>query len=83
LSINAANSENEIKAAVIGKLSHFVRQKSSTKNEKFIITVFQDKTFAKLLQEKYNNKQINHKNVLVKNVQTLEEVHTQRVERKL
>jgi hypothetical protein len=76
LSINAANSENEIKAAVLGKLSHFVKHKSQINNDEFIITVFQDETFAKLLKEKYNNKQINHKNVLVKNVQAMEEINS-------
>ena len=74
LSLNAANSENEIKAAVLGKLSHFVKYKSQINSDEFIITVFQDATFAKLLKEKYNNKSINHKNVLVKNAHTPKEL---------
>ena len=75
LHLNAANSEDAIKAAVIGKLSHFVKHRSKANNDEFIISVFQDEDFAKLLKEKYINKQINHKNVLVKNIQTIEEVN--------
>lgn len=73
-SLNAANSENEIKAAVLGKLNHFIKQKSPIDNKQFIIAVFKDEKFATLLKEQYKNKQINHKNVLVKDVQTIEEI---------
>ena len=76
LNLYAASSENEIKSAVIGKLSHFIKHKVSTQNQNFEITVFQDENFANLLEKKYANKQINHKNVLVKHVEEITSIKT-------
>jgi len=75
-SLNAANSENEIKAAVLGKLSHFIKHKSPMRSDEYVIKVFQNEAFATFLQKKYNHKTINNKNVIVKNVQTMEELNS-------
>jgi len=72
--LSAASSESEIKVAVLGKVTHFVKYKVPAKNENFLIVVYKDEAFAKFMQEKYANKQINHKNVFVKFVTSIEEI---------
>ncbi len=63
--LSASSSESEIKVAILGKFAHFVKHKTPTKNDNFVITVFKDKNFVTLLQKKYAKKKINKKNVEV------------------
>lgn len=63
--LSASSSESEIKVAIIGKFSHFVKHKTPTKNENFVIAVFKDENLIALMQKKYANKKINKKNVEV------------------
>ncbi len=74
LILSAASSESEIEVAVLGKVTHFVKYKKPAENENFLIVVYKDKPFAKLMQKKYANKQINHKNVFVKAVTQIDAI---------
>ena len=72
--LSASNSESDIKVAVLGKVTNFVKYKKPTTNENFLIVVYKDEDFAKLMQKKYANKQIKHKNVFVKSIATIQEM---------
>jgi len=72
--LSASNSESEIKVAVLGKVSNFVKYKIPTGNDNFLIVVFRDEKFAKLIENIYINKHINKKNVFVKSITKLENI---------
>ena len=72
--LNASSSENEIKVAVLGKFTHFVKYKKPTGNENFIIVVFKDEAIASLIKEKYSNKQMHRKDVLVQHIIELKKI---------
>jgi len=64
--LSASRSENEIKVAVLGKFTHFIKYKKPTGNKNFVITVFKDESLFSLVKEEYINKQIHNKNIVVK-----------------
>ncbi|PHQ92784.1 MAG: hypothetical protein COB42_00130 [Sulfurimonas sp.] len=72
--LNAASSQDDVKVAIIGKLSNFITWKSPSNNQNFIITVVGDKAFKKHLYTKYNEKNINSKKVLVLYVDSIDDL---------
>ena len=73
-SLYAASSQDDVKVAIIGKLSKFIKWNTNSNNQNFIITVLGDDTFKELLDKKYNGLQINSKNVVVTQLQSIDKL---------
>lgn len=56
--LHATSSEDELKAVVIGKFSHFIQWKNQSDSKDFIITVFRNHPFNSFLDNLYKNKKI-------------------------
>ena len=69
-----ASSQDDVKAAIIGKFSDFIQWKSPSNSKNFIITVVGDKVFQELLVIKYNKQDIHAKKVLVFHTDSMDEV---------
>ncbi len=67
ISLHAEESQDRIKALVIGKVAKYVKW-DNTANKKFIITVLNDKKFSKELKALHN---IKEKSVMIKNIKSI------------
>ncbi len=72
--LHSASSENELKAVVIGKISHFVKWKKEDTRDEFIITVFQNHSFNSHLDTLYENKEIHNKPVKIQYVNNVNDI---------
>lgn len=70
----AASSQDDIKVAIVGKLSKFIKWQKNQNQNNFIISVYGDEPFRELLFEKYRGRTINTKNVLVTSISSLEDI---------
>ncbi len=69
-----ASSEDELKAVVIGKVSHFIKWKKEDTSKEFIITVFQNHAFDSHLDILYKDKKIHNKPVKINYVENIQEI---------
>ena len=70
----AANSENDVKVAIIGKLSKFITWTNNENSKHFKITVFGDTVLKESLYEKYNGYKLNAKKVIVVEADSIDEI---------
>ena len=72
--LHSANSQDDVKVAIIGKLSHFIKWENTSQNENFIITILRDTDFKNLLEARYSGGNMNSKKVLVKHIEKLDDI---------
>ena len=72
--LHGASSQDDVKVAIIGKLSHFITWNKKSNKEKFIITVYSDESLKDLLAVKYINKTMNTKEVVVKHITDINDI---------
>lgn len=74
-SLYAASSQEDVKVAIIGKLSNFITWNNTGNSDEFVIAVLADKEFKELLEAKYDGNSINTKKVVVKYIDSIDEIN--------
>lgn len=72
--LHATSSEDELKAVVVGKFSHFIKWMDEDNYKYFVITVFKNHSFDTYLDTIYEHKRIHKKPIKIRYVDNIEEV---------